>query len=684
MPARLAGVRAFGKSPVSAYLRLNRRLWRHVPASLRRSSALRAYGALLHRLVTLRATRQHYVETCFFRNRPQLAVIADLAQRRAPRATLRLAVLGCSNGAELYSVLWSIRSRRPDLTVVTHAVDISAVVLTAARRGIYQVTATDVAAEPLFARMTVAERQAMLDTGDPGREVAIRQWLKEGITWHQADAASPELVEILGQQDIVLANNFLCHLEPSVAERCLRNIARLVKPAGHLIVSGVDLDVRTRAARELGWQPLADSIQETHDGDPSVRNDWPWAYWGLEPLDTRRADWAVRYASVFEMPAVASTRSTPAPARPGVPGVVDADLDYVCGRLEDEFRCLAGADVLLTGGAGFLGYYLVQSLLSWNRRVPASARIRLTVYDNYARGRPRWLTDLQSERALTLVTHDITRPLPDAMPPFQYIVHAASIASPTYYRRHPIATMDANVNGLRSLLEFSRGRHEAGQRVRGFLFFSSSEIYGDPPPDQIPTSEEYRGHVSCTGPRACYDEAKRYGETLCVNFARHYGLPITVARPFNNYGPGLKISDRRVIPDFVRDILAERDLVMLSDGSPRRTFCYVADAVIGYYKALVRGRPGEAYNIGVEAPEISIAELAERLVQLAAALFDYRGRVVRQASAEPEYLLDNPSRRCPSIAKARTHLGFDPTISLDDGLRRSLLWYAANPAGDEA
>jgi nucleoside-diphosphate-sugar epimerase len=112
--------------------------------------------------------------------------------------------------------------------------------------------------------------------------------------------------------------------------------------------------------------------------------------------------------------------------------------------------------------------------------------------------------------------------------------------------------------------------------VEGFLFFSSSEIYGDPSPENIPTPETYRGLVSCTGPRACYDEAKRYGETLCVNFAQQLGIPVKVARPFNNYGPGLKISDRRVIPDFVGDIMNGQDIGRLSDGSPRRTFCYAA------------------------------------------------------------------------------------------------------------
>lgn len=364
--------------------------------------------------------------------------------------------------------------------------------------------------------------------------------------------------------------------------------------------------------------------------------------------------------------------------------VVHEDLDYICKNLAEEFSCLSGQKLMITGGAGFLGYYLVQSVLHWNKQVGEGDHIHVTVYDNYVRGVPAWLTELTKNNDLNLVTHDVTKPLAQDIGDFQYIIHAASIASPTYYRKYPIETMDANVNGLRYLLEYCRRQEEKDETIGGFLFFSSSEIYGDPSPENIPTPESYRGNVSCTGPRACYDEAKRYGETLCVNFAHHYGLPVKVARPFNNYGPGLKITDRRVIPDLARDVLDGRDLVLLSDGSPRRTFCYVSDAVVGYYKVLVRGRKGEAYNVGVEKPEVSMAELAEKLVALARDLFGYQGQVMRQASQDVDYLVDNPSRRCPSIGKAREELGYHPTLGLDEGLTRALIWYRDNRNAEEA
>jgi len=193
--------------------------------------------------------------------------------------------------------------------------------------------------------------------------------------------------------------------------------------------------------------------------------------------------------------------------------IVKADLEYIASTLSQEFGRMRGKKLLIVGGAGFLGYYLVQSVLHYNATAGSSSPIRLTVYDSYIRGVPPWLSALQGNPNLTLVKHDITAPLPADVPDFQYIVHAGSIASPIFYRRYPIETMDANVNGLRNLLEYSKRQQQAGKGIEGFLFYSSSEIYGDPTPENIPTPETYRGNVSCTGPRACYDESKRYGET---------------------------------------------------------------------------------------------------------------------------------------------------------------------------
>ena len=362
--------------------------------------------------------------------------------------------------------------------------------------------------------------------------------------------------------------------------------------------------------------------------------------------------------------------------------IINDDLDYICRKLEKELQLLRGKRVAITGGAGFLGYYLVQGLLHANKA--GSDAIRVTVFDNFSRGKPNWLVELEGDENLELAVHDITNPLPDNFGPFEYLIHAASIASPIIYRQYPIETMDANVNGLRRLLDWALGQKDSATPVEGFLFFSTSEIYGDPTPDNIPTPETYRGNVSCTGPRACYDESKRYGETLCVGFAQVHELPIRIARPFNNYGPGLRIHDGRALPDFARNVFQGSDIVLLSDGAPTRTFCYVADAVIGYIKILTRARNGESYNIGTDDDEISIRRLAEMVVEIAGREFDYAGKLVYQTSPDENYLVDNPNRRRPVIDKARMELDYDPEVSLAEGVRRSLVWYSENREEGEA
>jgi UDP-glucuronate decarboxylase len=367
----------------------------------------------------------------------------------------------------------------------------------------------------------------------------------------------------------------------------------------------------------------------------------------------------------------------------GAAKVRDGDLAVMLQALDGDLRRMSGRRVLVTGGAGFLGYYLVQLPLAWNDAHPDEPPIQVTVFDNYFRGVPEWLGKLGRRPEVELVEHDVRGPLPDRMDDFAYVVHAAGIASPTYYRAHPIETMDANITGLRNLLDYARRRLEAGLEMEGFLFYSSSEIYGDPAADAIPTPETYRGNVSCTGPRACYDESKRYGETLCVNFARQHGIPVTMVRPFNNYGPGMKITDGRVIADLFRDALAGRDLVLFSDGSPTRTFCYVTDAITGYYLALLRGRRGEAYNVGVDGPEISMLDLARTIAGLASDLFGHQVEVVKGESPEQDYLVDNPNRRCPDITKARKELQYRPGVTLEEGLQRTLLWYSGNRGGEQ-
>jgi len=380
---------------------------------------------------------------------------------------------------------------------------------------------------------------------------------------------------------------------------------------------------------------------------------------------------------------VASDRPTAELANSAL-GVENSDMSAICSALSTEFGAAAGKTIAITGAAGFLGFYLSKALCFWNTQVSPSEKINVVLLDAFMRGRPAWINELEREANFNVLTKNVIEPIPSELADSDYIIHAASIASPVYYREHPIETMDANVTGLRNILDFAVERQSNSKPLKGILYFSTSEIYGDPDADNIPTAETYRGFVSCTGPRACYDESKRYGETLCVNFARQHKVPVTIARPFNNYGPGLKITDKRAPPDFANDILNGRDIILLSDGSPTRTFCYIADAVIGYYKVLFNGQAGEPYNIGNDSPEVSIREFAQLNVSVAKALLNYHGDVKFASSADAEYLTDNPHRRCPDIGKARSQLHYEPSVSLEDGIRRSLIWYSENRIGDHS
>ena len=278
---------------------LKKGIWNSFPHSLVKFRLIYWYGELLHVLSRLRATWRQNHTTWFFRNRPQLELIRRLTHERPHGSTLRIAVLACSNGAEVYSVLWTIRATRPDLKVTLRAVDISNGIVQIAREGVYRFKASELVPTRVFERTTQEEMRSIFDSD--GDLAKIKTWLKEGIHWQVGDAGDPELLKLLGSQDLVIANNFLCIMKPPNAERCLRNLARLVDSGGYLVVSGIDLRVRTKVALASGWTPVRDLLEEVHDGDPSIRIIWPWKYCGLEPLNKRKADWKIRYASVFQI-----------------------------------------------------------------------------------------------------------------------------------------------------------------------------------------------------------------------------------------------------------------------------------------------------------------------------------------------------------------------------------------------
>lgn len=270
-------------------------VWTNLPHRVLSLRPVRAFGKVIHGRACVIQKRTPEAEyTRFLRNPPQLEVLRDLVLKKPNGSSLKMAVLGCSTGAELYSALWMIRSARPELNVVAIGLDISDSAIKKAREGEYSHGSTELeglseeAIKSLFVRNE--------------NSLKVQKRLKEGVSWRVSDARNPRLQAILGFQDIVFANNFLCHMPDSEAADCLRNVSKLVAPGGYLFVWGVDLDVRTEAVRDLGLIPVTYKLEEVYNADKRALEVWPLKYWGLEPLDKSRSDWQLRYATVFQVP----------------------------------------------------------------------------------------------------------------------------------------------------------------------------------------------------------------------------------------------------------------------------------------------------------------------------------------------------------------------------------------------
>ena len=352
--------------------------------------------------------------------------------------------------------------------------------------------------------------------------------------------------------------------------------------------------------------------------------------------------------------------------------VMDEDFKQIISSLTDNEKLkFSGSTFLITGCAGFLGFYFVNFLTKNRLELGINKIICL---DNFILGRPDWLSSIDAE-GFEIHDFDISKDdlgTISSSNKTNYVMHLASIASPIFYRKYPIQTLDANIWGLRSLLDYYR----ESTSLRGLLFFSSSEIYGDPHVDYVPTPETYWGNVNTLGPRSCYDESKRFGETMCYLYAQQYALPIRIVRPFNNYGPGMKIDDSRAPADFAKSILSNTDINLHSDGSPSRTFCYISDAITGYFKALFHGT-FDVFNIGKASPEVTVRDLAKTFQMVGRENFGYECQLVFTKHEDVEYLVNNPQRRCPVTDKASEKLGFNANVSLEDGINRYLNFLAA-------
>jgi len=345
-----------------------------------------------------------------------------------------------------------------------------------------------------------------------------------------------------------------------------------------------------------------------------------------------------------------------------------SDIQEIAVALGDKAQVFAGKTVMLTGGRGFLGRYFTEVFVLLNGTVLQKSA-RLVVLDNLITA-GQGGGEVETRPGVTFIKHDVIEPL-EWKDGVDFVIHAAGIASPFYYRAYPLQTLDVATTGTKNMLALA---HRYGAR---FVFFSSSEIYGDPDAKHVPTPESYRGNVAPQGPRACYDESKRVGETLCYVFHESKGLATNAIRPFNVYGPGMKETDYRVLPNFASLIKAGRPLHIYGSGNQTRTFCYVTDAMNGFLRVITDGVPGEAYNIGNPKPEISMLDLVKTMEKVLGRTINYR-----LMEYPDSYPADEPQRRCPDITKARRQIGFTPRINLEEGLKRYLAWTDQAYTGD--
>lgn len=295
--------------------------------------------------------------------------------------------------------------------------------------------------------------------------------------------------------------------------------------------------------------------------------------------------------------------------------------------------------ILVTGGAGFVGSHLVRRLLQNDHTVVALDSLLTGAWEN--------LDDLASHPRLIRLNHDVVRPYD--VGPVDRVYNLACPASPPRYQARRLHTTLTSVLGTLHALEAASAH---GARM---LQASTSEVYGDP--EVHPQREDYRGAVSSTGPRACYDEGKRCAETLAADYHRERGLDVRIVRIFNTYGPAMDPDDGRVVSNFVRQALSGEALTVYGDGSQTRSLCYIEDLVEGLVGAMERTQTSEPINLG-NPSELSVQELAERIIALTG-----RGRIVHERLP-----VDDPKRRCPDITRARTLFGFAPRVSLDEGL----------------
>jgi len=343
--------------------------------------------------------------------------------------------------------------------------------------------------------------------------------------------------------------------------------------------------------------------------------------------------------------------------------IISEDLNQILASPVD-WRRFADKTVLISGANGFLPAYMVETIMSLSvRKIIQNTKV-IALVRNISKAKIRFQKYLTNKN-LELIEQDVC----DAIKIEQkidFIIHAASQASPKYYGSDPVGTLNVNILGTINLLKVAY-LHS----VESFLYFSSSEVYGSIDEALISTKESDYGYIDPTNVRSCYSESKRMGETICVSWFHQYKVPIKIVRPFHTYGPGMSLDDGRVFADFVSNVVKMQDITLKSTGKAKRAFCYISDATVAFFIVLLNGINGEAYNIGNPDAEVRIIDLAHILVNT---FPEKKLKVVRGSQFSDGYINSTIMKQTPDISKINK-IGWWPKINIIEGFTKTIKYY---------
>lgn len=342
--------------------------------------------------------------------------------------------------------------------------------------------------------------------------------------------------------------------------------------------------------------------------------------------------------------------------------IINQDIAEIISAVgEDNFQILAGKEMLVTGVQGLLGGYIIDTLAHLNETVLKTRPCWVMGLSRSPITKRSRIGHLQNKYGMVLHQHDVTKPCHLYNPKF--IIHAAGRSAPAIFTQDPIGTMDVNISALRWLLELA-----VGSKTESFCWFSSSEIYGNPPPEYIPTPETYRGNSDPLGSRSVYTESKRCGETMSLAFHIKYHVPVKIFRAALIYGPGFPMDDRRVLSDFINSGIKGQSIQLQDNGSAKRVYCYIKDAMIIVWKAFLSDKNGELFNLGgLPSMETSIKDLAAIVHKICR----IGGEPIPGGSLP---MISSPDRVCLDITKAINTFGYTPSTTLEEGLEKTMRW----------